>query len=224
MELINVPSQQIYEFNCDINLIDQALKDLESQKIEWFDDNADDSESSAGYLNIENRIPWYHDELFIWMQNCIDEVSKITIKTPLIICDAWVTKSKFKQYAKRHNHAFSMLSGILYFTDHKDSNTMFEYYDHNRRQFGSLFDKKNTLQGHLNYIPKKGKFIIFPSDMYHHVQTHSELKNTRYTLAINTFFNGLVSNETTSMLELNVVTVKDRYTTWKSQQINKDLK
>jgi hypothetical protein len=226
MKIIELPNLQFYEFQCDTDLIDRALQDLKSQNMEWgrdFDD-IQNRWGSIGYLNLENKIPWYYEELFNWMQECIDEVAKLTIKVPLVICDSWATKSVFQEYTRSHIHSYSMLSGLLYFTDHKDSNTVFEYQDRNQQRFGLLFDTNNMHQGDLKFAPQKGKFIIFPSDIYHSARPHSELKNTRYTLGINTFFNGRVCNETTSMLELNVVTVKDRYLSWKSQQNDKDLK
>ena len=224
MKEISVPAISIYEFECNLDLVDRAFQDLRSQRIEWLKHEDHEERSLAGYINLENTIPWYHEELFNWMQDCINEVTKKTLKLPLVICDSWATKSNFKQYAISHHHPHSVLSGLLYFTDHKGSSTLVEYNDHNRQKFGPLFFKTTNVQGNLKFVPKKGKFIIFPSDLYHTVQTHTEIKNPRYTLAINTFFNGVISKDPSSVLEFNVVTVRDRYLTWKSQQNNKDSK
>ena len=189
MKEISVPAISIYEFECNLDLVDRAFQDLRSQRIEWLrhENDYQDERSMAGYLDLENKIPWYHEELFNWMQECIDKVTKITVKVPLVICDSWATKTNFAQHTISHDHPHSVLSGLLYFTDHKDSNTVFEYNDHNRQKFGPLFFRTTNVQGNLKFIPKKGKFIIFPSDMYHSVQIHHELKNARYTLAVNTF-------------------------------------
>jgi hypothetical protein len=222
MKEIPVPAISIYEFECNLDLVDRAFQDLRSQRIEW--SKEPEERSSAGYINLENTIPWYHEELFNWMQDCINKVTEKTLKLPLVICDSWATKTNFKQNTTNHAHPHSVLSGLLYFTDHKDSSTLVEYNNHNQQKFVPLFFKGINVQGNLKFVPKKGKFIIFPSDLYHSVQVHTEIKNTRYTLAINTFFNGVISKNPSSVLEFNVVTVKDRYLTWKSQQNNKDSK
>jgi len=218
MKTINVPTKNIYEFECEPDLLDRAFADFKTHKTEWIEDSTvlPGSVTLVGYLNKQNAVPWYHEELFNWMQTCLDEVAAATVKVPLAICDSWTTKTEYKQRSKMHLHSWSVFSGLLYFTEHKASTTMFEYNDHNRERFGKLFiDSK---QGYVESAPKKGKFLIFPSDMYHFIQAHTEIKNTRYSLSFNTFFSGNITNEVTCMLQNNVVTVKDRYLKWKSEQ------
>ena len=218
MKITPIPSANIYEFECDLDLLDRAFNDFKSYNIEWSEPGVGQpgTFSTTGYIDTNNKVAWYHEELFNWMQSCVDQVAEKTLKVPLVTSDSWVTKTVYKQRSTVHFHKWSVLSGVLYFTDHKSSTLRFEYDDHNRARFGRLFF--DCKQGYIEYTPIKGKFIIFPSDILHSIQTHTELKNTRYSLAINTFFNGKISDEVTSVLQSNVVTVKDRYLQWKAQQ------
>ena len=219
MKAIVVPSQHIYEFECAPDLIDNALKDFQSQNIEWgLNSNIEpDSKTMYGWLNLKNQIPWYHEELFNWMQDCVNQVSEVTVKWPLSICDAWTTKTEYKQKDIDHTHAFSVFSGILYFTDHTASSTIFSYVDHTRERFSNICPV-DIPTGTMEFVPQKGKLLIFPSDMYHHVQTHTELRNTRHSLAFNTFFSGILNASPTAILDTKA-SVKDRYLKWKAKQV-----
>ena len=218
MKAIAVPSQNIYAFDCNPVLIDNALQDFLSAKVQWglSDGIESNSKTMYGWLDLKNQIPWYHEELFNWMQDCLNQVSEVTVKWPLTICDAWTTKTEYKQKDIDHTHSFSVFSGVLYFSDHNSSTTIFSYVDHTRERFSSICPVMAPT-GTIEIIPQKGKLIIFPSDMYHHVKTHTELKNTRYSLAFNSFFKGLMSKSPTGFLDTDSNT-KDRYLNWKSSQ------
>jgi hypothetical protein len=218
MKITPIPSANIYEFECDLDLLERAFEDFKSYKIEWNEPGIGEpgTFTASGYIDTKNKVAWYHEELFNWMQNCIDQVAEKTLKVPVVTSDSWVTKTMYKQRSIVHLHSWSVFSGVLYFTEHKSSTLRFEYDDHNRARFGNLF--LDSKQNHIEYIPTKGKFIIFPSDIFHSIQTHTELKNIRYSLAINTFFNGTVSDDVTTVLQNNIVTVKDRFLQWKAQQ------
>jgi hypothetical protein len=218
MKAINVPTTQIFEFECDLDLLERAFADFKTQSTTWVDnpEMQPNITTLIGYVDHKNRVPWYHEELFDWMQSCLDQVSAHTVKVPLAICDSWTTKTEFKQRSVKHIHSFSVFSGLLYFTEHKASTTIFEYNDHNRERFGKFFTEFTN--GKLEFKPEKGKFLIFPSDIYHYVQVHTDLKATRYSLSFNTFFDGSISSSNTSMLENKVITVKDRYLKWKAEQ------
>jgi hypothetical protein len=218
MKITPIPSANIYEFECDLALLERAFDDFKSYKIDWNEPGIAPSGTltASGYIDSKNKVSWYHEELFNWMQSCVDQVANETIKVPLVISDSWVTKTEYKQRSVMHLHSWSVFSGVLYFSEHKSSTLRFEYNDHNKARFGNLFE--DVSQGHIEYTPTRCKFILFPSDIVHSVQVHKELKNTRYSLAINTFFNGNEQDGVTNVLQNNVVTVKDRFLQWKKQQ------
>lgn len=218
MKSVVLPNMKIYEFDCDADLIQRAYQDFLSTKMDWIENPGSEpgSMNKTGYLNYEHRVSWYHEELFDWMQNCIDEVIKETVKVPLGICDSWITKTEYKQFSSMHDHSLSVICGLLYLTDHEGSKTIFEYTDHNRERFGRFFG--DSRQGRITFTPTKGKLLIFPGDVFHMIQPHNELRNTRYSLAFNTFFNGVIDTAPTGVVECNLVTVKDRYLRWKATQ------
>ena len=215
VKITPIPSANIYEFDCDLDLIDRAFANIKSHTFQW---NDPDNFTSAGYLDIKTKVSWYHEELFNWMQSCIDFVSKKTLNIPLAITDSWVTKTEYTQRSTVHRHSWSVFSGVLYFSEHKSSTLKFEYNDHNITRFGKIADASQ--HRYLEFIPTKGKFLVFPSDTYHFIQVHTEPRNIRYSLAINTFFNGEIADDVTVVLQNNVVTVEDRYLRWKAQQDN----
>ena len=219
MKITPIPAAHIYEFECDLDLLERAFADIKSYNFHWSEEESDHDTgtlTSGGYLDKKNKVSWYHEELFNWMQGCVDQVANETIKVPLAISDSWVTKTEYKQRSTVHRHSWSVFSGVLYFSEHKSSTIRFQYFDHNRERFGNLF--VDSRQGMLEYTPAKGKFLIFPSDIYHSIQVHTEPTNIRYSLAINTFFNGKIATDVTCVLQNNVVTVKDRFLQWKEQQ------
>jgi hypothetical protein len=219
MKITPIPYANIYEFECDLDLLERAFTDIKSHTFQWSESESDvitGNFSVSGYLDKKNKVSWYHEELFNWMQDCVDQVANTTIKVPLAINDSWVTKTKYKQISTVHRHSWSVFSGVLYFSEHKSSTIKFQYSDHNRERFGGLF--VDNTQGILEYAPEKGKFLVFPSDLYHSIKVHTDPKTTRYSLAINTFFNGKVEDIVTCVLQNNVITVKDRFLQWKDQQ------
>jgi hypothetical protein len=214
MKAIPVPTIHIYEFECNQDLIERAFQDFKNHPIYWIKNGeVPEGTTSYGYLG-PKLTPWYHEDLFNWMQDCLDQVAKSTIKLPLSICDSWGTKTEFLQTDLRHKHAYSVFSGLLYFTDHTASTTVFSYLDHTHEKFSHIFPIEKSL-GTLEFIPKKGKLLIFPSDIFHNIQVHTELKNIRYSLSFNSFFSGTLSNNSTGGLHTKVIGIKEKYSKWK---------
>ena len=226
MKTINVPVLNIYEFECDPDLLERAYQDFLSQPVDFPKDYVDfpgeepGKTTIYGYLDQDDAIPWYHDELYNWLQTCIDEVSATSLQWPLDICDTWTTKTTYKQKVKPHEHVFSVYSGLLYFTDHTGSNTLFYYKDAVREKYKDISPWQEP-QGRLEFTPTKGKLLIFPSHLVHETKTHTELKNTRHTLSFNTFFSGRLCSVPTRFLETRIVTPKERYEAWKKKQEQK---
>ena len=96
---------------------------------------------------------------------------------------------------------------MLYFSTFKNSKTLFKSTDPWRNHLPIMQSNENE----FSVTPEKGKLIIWRSDIMHTIQPHSDMKNIRYTLAFNTFFDGVVSTEDTAQLKLKVLSVKDQY-------------
>lgn len=205
-EKIQLTTLDLYQFKCDETLIDRALDDIKKSPIVWDhygNDPLDNTTGSLGYMNKEATESYYHEELFTWVQGCIDTVAAIHYPNKkLTISDSWPTKNKFGTNARPHWHACSIVSGLLYLTTHTKSETNFIFSDPWQEPYNlfRLIDNKV-----VKISPEKGKLIIFMSNMMHSVETHTDLKNpNRYTMAFNTFFTGVVSDSVSGKLNLTV--------------------
>jgi len=206
MNVIPFQSLDMYEFFCDSELIDRVMTDVAGPDIIWKTTGSGDGSSKEGYL--DNEVPYYHSELFNWMQECIDKVAeKHYFDVKLSIVDSWLTKNQFGEHPNAHDHKHSVVSGLLYFSTFKKSKTTFVCEDPWHKHVPMmLFPTKE-----FTVTPEKGKLILWRSDIVHSIQPHTDMKNTRYTLAFNTFFDGVISDRTTAKLQLKVKSVKDQY-------------
>ena len=80
--------------------------------------------------------------------------------------DCWVNYAEKGSINELHNHQGN-LSGVIYYTDCKNSPTYFE--------------------NGFSYLGRKGDIIIFPNTFLHKVNTHTH-KDTRITLAYNLYY------------------------------------
>jgi hypothetical protein len=223
----------IYEFHCDSILLNQIYEEVStSDKIVWSTKIPSDTIKQTdavslqsiphlGYLDNNREVSYYNTELFNWFDACISEVVEDTIPdTKLTINEVWLNKMKFGQHSNMlHYHRTSIYSGLLYLTTHPASFTNFfpqndatKIMD-NFFNFGNtsyVIDAKKTKDIFLSE-PTAGKLLIFPSNLMHNISTHADIKNIRYTLAFNTFCEGLISGIPTSKLSIKVKSVKESY-------------
>jgi uncharacterized protein (TIGR02466 family) len=206
MNLIPLVSDRIYEFDlCKdmVNCYYELVKN--SNDINYSCTDSYNVDPSNKYVSVGYPIP-KHLELFDSMQKCIDEVSLIKFQEKnQMISDVWIVKSKFGDQSRGHMHNFSILSGILYLQDHSTP-TEFIIEDNFYKKFSqnSIFTNFINNFDKITIEPKLGKLIIFPSYLYHQVGMNRS-KQTRYTLAFNTFFTGNLSDKPGSKLKFNLI-------------------
>ena len=210
MNSISFQKLDIYEFFCDEELVDKVIPEVAGPDIIWTESKNDINGpeiSRHGYLD-KNDTPYYHPELFTWLQECVDKVAEKHYENyKLSIVDSWLTKNQFGNLSNFHLHNYSVISGLFYFSTFTKSKTIFVHEDpwHSHIPY---MDFPNTL---IKIAPEKGKLILWRSDIKHSIETHTDLKNTRYTLAFNTFFDDVISNYPTAKLKVKVNSVKDQY-------------
>jgi hypothetical protein len=213
MNAIPFETLSIYEFFCDTNLIDKVMPEVIGPNIVWETNTEPNSStpnapalSRHGYF--DDKTPFYQPDLFNWIQECVDKVSEKHFNNlKLSIVDSWLTKNQFGDRPVFHSHKYSIVSGLLYFSTFKNSKTLFKSTDPWRNHLPIMPSNENE----FSVTPEKGKLIIWRSDILHTIQPHSDIKNTRYTLAFNTFFDDAVSTNDTAQLKLKVLSVKDQY-------------
>ena len=183
-----------FEFEAPENLIDDILNNIDNEEVVYKSISPNQSNVPImGYTKSgDGYTSFYHKELYDFINICLQQVSEKTFNNfSLKIIDLWSIKTKFGQSSQVHNHKMSMFSGLLYLTDCDRSETEFimnsRLYDN-----WSFFMHDNyikDMQLSLKVKPKKGKLIIWPSDIDHKITPHSN-KSDRYTIAFNTFIEG----------------------------------
>ena len=209
MNTIPFQSLDIYEFFCDSDLIDKVMTDVTGPNIFWKTTTRGNESSTMG--NLDDTTPFYHPELFKWIQDCIDQVAeKHFFDKKLTVVDAWLTKNIFGQRPVLHSHVNSVISGLLYFSTFNKSGTVFTYLDPWHDHISLLYTSDIPTKS-ITVNPEKGKLILWRSDIEHTIEPHTDMKKTRYTLAFNAFFDGIINSDTTRKLEIKVSSVKDQY-------------
>lgn len=80
----------------------------------------------------------------------------------------WLSVNRKYNYNKTHAHGDAKMSGIFYTKVPKDSGqVVFERYKENIHEFDK--DNTNNFQ-HFYFKPEDNLFLIFPSDLRHHVE------------------------------------------------------
>jgi uncharacterized protein (TIGR02466 family) len=216
MNIVNLLSIPIYEFYCDELLTEEIYNHAVSSVFVKNTDN-----------KIADRDRFYHEKLFEWFDQCVDQVSKIyykdEISLPIVSC--WVNKSSKLEKHHIHLHSNAVISGIFYLTTHEKAETMF-YYKNPFFEIGKtdllraskdiekdLADHPTTLTGKVR--PEKGKLILFPSSLIHGTRPNLD-SYARYTVAFNTFFSGTIyqkenKESLTTDITLHPVTVKQYF-------------
>lgn len=211
MNKISLASTFLYEFDVDKSLVDNYLvrflnqKNIVERSVNHKDRINNPSTALSAIDDNNNLISFYDEELFNYIQLCLDQVSSIYLNFQVGICDSWVTRTKFGQIGNWHNHYNSMFSGIVYLTDHDNSHTEFQIMD-------SLYNKitpwispeivKNNSYT-IKYKPQRGKILIWPSDVSHRISISKD-KKPRYTLAFNSWMTGSISNQMTGRLKVKI--------------------
>tara|TARA_R110001606_G_scaffold356936_1_gene508369 strand:+ start:1586 stop:2191 length:606 start_codon:yes stop_codon:yes gene_type:complete len=120
------------------------------------------------------------------------------------ITTSWFTKVNKKQSSQSHNHNNCFLSGVLYLkTSDNSGNIVFTDYSNERNSLTTLeynlFNSKS-----FKFQPYDGLILIFPSELYHHVETNNA-DHIRYSLAFNIMPTGLIGKQSEdSQLRINL--------------------
>ena len=194
MKEIVIPHEVIYEFFIDPEIVNSYLEKIKNSPIVY--------ESIRGteqiqWLKIGYPIP-YNKKLFDILDKSLNQVGAAITDKPinLSICDAWITCAGFGAQSAVHNHTFSLLSGLLYLDDSKTVTEFYYKSEFLKRNENLFFTQENKK---IQIKPEKGKLIIWPSYIQHKATVHKEIEQ-RYTLAFNSFINGVASSIKTSSL------------------------
>tara|TARA_R110000824_G_scaffold125577_1_gene284772 strand:+ start:1247 stop:1864 length:618 start_codon:yes stop_codon:yes gene_type:complete len=112
----------------------------------------------------------------------------------IFITQSWLNYTEKNQFHHKHEHPNSVVSGVLYFnSDIKNDKITFThpvFYT----QIKPEIDKYNLWNSSTWFFPvETGGLFMFPSSTTHQVET-KQGKNTRISLAFNTFYKGTIGS------------------------------
>lgn len=211
MNVIQIPNNDIFEFQSDNSLVEEVYQQILNTNFLWTSNCPNNKEnplsySENGYVQLENGITFFNNQnLSEWLNACVKQVSDLYFSRGLLeICDLWLVKQKFGQLSAKHFHATSMFSGLYYVTNQDSSETVF-HFDDPVHKFFEPFYGRGIIQRKYTYSskPKAGKLLIWPSYVAHSVNVLKE-KNVRYSIAFNTMLSGTIGTKITDYCDLRV--------------------
>lgn len=214
MEKINGISIPFYKFRAEDALIQEAsdcARTLEFKTEPTY-------ENGFVYHN------FYHKNLFDFFNKSINEFKQVYFHNDVDfpIVDCWVNKYGKMNKLNRHFHSNSIICGLYYVTTHTDKQaaTIFEmdnpwlFVKPNSNSLNFSINNENTrmsgssLKGEI--MPEAGTLILFPPSLYHYMAPITKFSEFRYTIAFNTFANGIISNNNSQVLSIKSISMEDR--------------
>ena len=113
----------------------------------------------------------------------------------LYITQSWLNYTEADQYHHKHEHPNSIVSGVLYFdSDIEKDKILFSKPDYQQIKPKIDNTKFNLWNSETWFFPvETGRLIMFPSSTIHQVEIKKG-KNTRISLAFNTFYKGTIGS------------------------------
>ena len=213
MKKINAINIPFYEFNSGIALAEEVLADVKTKNLR--------PGNAPEQGNILHN--YYHEKLFDFFESAVKSVKhlyyKDTLEFPITEC--WVNEYKTMTRLNKHHHPNSVISGLYYLTEHdKNYSTIWNAnnpWTHSvpTESFMQLSIARNNIPLIGETIPEIGKLILFPAGLWHYMNPISPKdkpndKVLRYTIAFNTFADGVVSDHPTMALQLKTVSLKEK--------------
>ena len=184
----------VYTTEMDRGFTKQELNFVKEQKKHYM--------KNAGNINtkdtyILNRKEFKNIKNFLnkHCKNYLDTVICPKNNLELYITQSWLNYTEANQYHHKHNHPNSVVSGVLYFNSDVENDKILFSRDGYQQMKPITDDTKFNLWNSDTWFfsVKTGMLVMFPSSTIHQVETKKG-KNTRISLAFNTFYKGTIGS------------------------------
>jgi len=172
------------------------------QELHFVDNQKNKCSKNKGNINtkdnyILNRKEFKNINKFLekHCQNYLDTIICPKNNIKLHITQSWLNYTEKDQYHHTHTHPNSVVSGVLYFDSDKEKDKIL-FSNTGYKQISPEIDntKFNLWNSQTWFFPvETGDLFMFPSSTTHQVET-KQGKNTRISLAFNTFYKGTVGS------------------------------
>ena len=154
--------------------------------------NTGNSRSIESYIldkkELKNLKSWIEQAVLTYFFEIYQSVHEVSLR----ITQSWINKTCVGEFNHHHTHPNSFISGVYYFKGNDNDKI---HFGKNKHEPIKIPTKNPNLANATSWwLPaKQGTLILFPSSLPHWVNT-VENKNTRYSLAFNTFPIGIVGD------------------------------
>lgn len=176
-------------------------RDFSQEELDFVNACGNDCHKNQGNLTSNNKTVLEHDSLrrirnfvLLHVNQYIDEIIKPKFEVNPYLTQSWFNYTKPGEFHHKHAHPNSFLSGVLYFHAGPEDKINFhrEWSGFNLDVPTREGSDYNT--GSMWLGARTGKMFIFPSRLAHDVSI-TESKQTRISLAFNTFLKGNIGDE-----------------------------
>lgn len=156
-------------------------------------------------LDMENLLP-LKTEIMTQVSEFMHGYLDVHPKHKFVMTTSWCNRYEQNHYIQEHYHSNSLISGVLFLTDCRDTSDIVFHKDklhHNiftdtvkldHRDDFDFTNKRSYLyhQSRMAVSPKKWDLVLFPSFLNHSVNINTNPTQIRYTLSFNTWVQGEV--------------------------------
>lgn len=195
----------IYEFQSDINLVNEVIADLKQKP---FTEHISQNNTSGYFAN------YFHPKLFDFFEQSIAEVQKIYYKENISfpIVDCWANKYTASQSLALHTHSNGFISGVYYLNSLQTCSTCFTMpnpWSH-EDPYKTLTIYKNEDKIIYEVFPTEGTLLLFPSQLKHYININKDMKKVKYSISFNAFPSGNLCDIAASTLSLHAISVREK--------------
>jgi uncharacterized protein (TIGR02466 family) len=133
------------------------------------------------------------------LSDFVQKIFKPKNKIEVYITESWLNATKENEQHHQHRHSNSFLSGVFYIKTNPNDHIIF-HDDYKMFDIESM-EYNDFTMGRLNFNVKDNMLILFPSSVTHSVPENTS-KDTRISIAFNTFLSGVISNSSGKSLNL----------------------
>ena len=201
METFSLFPVAVCSNNLNRTFTKQELKFVKKTETECMP-NAGNTTSKNTYILEEKVFKNLKIEIQKYINEYIEKIICPDKKIEYYITQSWLNYTKPNQYHQQHNHANSILSGVLYFNADEKFD-MIKFSKNINYQMMISTKNFNVYNAETWFIRiKTGQLVIFPSYLQHLVPI-KEGTNLRISLSFNTFVRGTLGN-TNQLTELKL--------------------
>ena len=184
----------IYRNNIDRLFTKQELNFVKEQKKHCLN-NEGNINTKDNYILNRKEFKNINKFLEKHCQNYLDTIICPKNNIELYITQSWLNYTEKDQYHHTHAHPNSVVSGVLYFDSDKEKDKILFSNTGYKQIVPTVDDTKfNLWNSQTWFFPvETGDLFMFPSSTTHQVET-KQGKNTRISLAFNTFYKGTVGS------------------------------